>query len=270
MPITITHATTATKPNDPGKQVSANAWNEDHTIVGLGTAAEANIGTGSGDVAAGNHGHTTLGGVNFTDAISLPKAAGKGILVDSGYGWRDLIGDVTPKTNGVGAPTLDAITGNIRGFRYSPGDDGDIVFHIPHDYVPGTDLYLHPHWTHNGTNISGNLIINIFASFAKGHQQASFSSQISTTIVDAALNITNTPALFHRIPEIQLSTAGGSASMLNTSDLEVDGVILMHFDVNTIPTITGGTGEPYILTFDIHYQSSGIVGTKNKTPSFYA
>jgi hypothetical protein len=206
------------------------------------------------------------------NGIIIGKASGIGIKVDTStptFGWRDLIGDITPKTSGVGSPTLDTITGNIRGFRYSVGDDGDAIFHIPHDYVPGSDLYIHPHWTHNGTNISGSLVITIYASYAKGHQQASFSSQITTTITDAGLTIGNTPALWHRIPEIQLSTAGGSASMLNTSNIEVDGLILVHYDVGTIPTITGGSAEPFILTFDLHYQSTGVP-TKNKAPNFYA
>lgn len=220
---------------------------------------------------------------NFTDLrdgvnAALPGTTGTGVKLGTfgatTFGWRDLIGDITPKTSGLGAPTLDTITGNIRGFRYSAGDDGDIVFHIPHDYVPGTDLYLHPHWTHNGTDISGSLVITVYATYAKGHQQANFPAQITTTITDnnggTGLNITNTPALRHRIPEIQFSTAGGSASMLNTTNIEVDGLILVHYDVGTIPTITGGTGEPFLLTFDIHYQSTaGSASTKNKAPSFY-
>ena len=209
-----------------------------------------------------------------TDAM-LPGTSGTGVKVDSGgtpsFGWRDLIGDINPKSAGAGAPTLDTITGNIRSFRYSAGDDGDIVFHVPHDYAPGTDLFIHPHWTHNGTNISGSLVIAVYATYAKGHQQASFHTQKTLTITDGSLNIGNTPALRHRIPEVQLSTAGGSASQLDTSLLEVDGLILIHYDVGTIPTITGGTGEPFLLTFDLHYQSTaGSAATKNKSPNFYS
>lgn len=272
MSIEIRHATQTTKPNDANKDVSANAWNEAHQITGLGDAAAKNTGTGADEVAAGDHTHASLPGLALTDDLILPKTSGSGILIDPaapGYGWRDLVGDISPKTSGPGAPTLDTLTGNIRWFRYSAGDDGDAVFHLPHDYAPGTDLYLHPHWTHNGTNISGQLAVNAYLTYAKGHQQANFHAEKAITIVDASLNITNTPALRHRIPEIRISTPGGSSTELNTNDLEVDGLILLHFDVATIPTITGGSGEPFLLTFDIHYQSTGIP-TKNKAPSFYA
>lgn len=53
MAVVVTHAVTATAPNDPAKEVSSDAWNEGHTVTGLGDAAEKNVGTGAGDVAAG-------------------------------------------------------------------------------------------------------------------------------------------------------------------------------------------------------------------------
>src|SRR5690349_9100216 len=54
MAVSVTHATTATAPNDPAKEVSSDAWNEGHTITGLGTAAEADTGDfeAAGAVAA--------------------------------------------------------------------------------------------------------------------------------------------------------------------------------------------------------------------------
>lgn len=54
MAVSVTHATEATLPNDPTKEVSSDAWNEGHTVTGFGDAAEKNVGTGAGDVAAGN------------------------------------------------------------------------------------------------------------------------------------------------------------------------------------------------------------------------
>lgn len=206
------------------------------------------------------------------NGIVLGKASGTGIKVDTAsptYGWMDLIGNVTPKTTGAGSPTLDTVRGNIRAYRYSAGDDGDCEFHLPHDYAPGTDLYLHIHWCHNGTNISGNFITDVAATYAKGHNQAIFPAEVSAQISDSSLSLANCPQYQHRIAEIQLSTAGGSASKLDTNSLEVDGIILIHYDVNTIPTITAGSGEPFIIFIDIHYQSTRTA-TKNKAPSFYS
>lgn len=183
--------------------------------------------------------------------------------------WKDLIGDINPKSLGVGAPTLDTLTGNIRNWRYSVGDDGENIYHVPHDYAPGTDMFFHLHWTHNGTNISGSLVVEISMTYAKGHQQAAFHAQKTLILSDGPLTITNTPTLWHRITEVKMSTPGGSASKIDTNLIEVDGIIQMHYDVTTIPTITGGSGEPFMLTFDIHYEADRL-GTRRRAPDFYS
>lgn len=211
------------------------------------------------------------GGLAFPKLLLLNTAKLK--LTDSQggaeyYGWKDLLGDVTPKTSGGGSPQLATFRDGVRWFNYAAGDDGDMVFHIPHDYVPGTDLYLHPHWAHNGTNISGSIDIRLHLTYSKGHQQAAFHDDVEPHIVVSSLNLTNTPQYWHRIDEIKISQSGGSATLLNTDNIEVDGLILVHYDFDVIPTITGGSGKPFLFAFDLHYQASTPV-TKNKAPPFY-
>lgn len=216
---------------------------------------------------------TTSTAATLPAGIVVGKATQTGIKVDTStptWPWRDLIGDITPKTTGAGAPTLDTVQGNLRAFRYSATDDGDIIWHMPHDWVAGTNLYLHVHWTHNGTSISGSFVVDFYMTYAKGHNQAAFHTQKTLTITDGSLSIGAAPQYAHRIAEVQMSVSGGSASQLDTDILEVDGIIHVHYDVNTIPTISGGGATaPFILTIDIHYQSTGV-GTKGKAPNFYA
>lgn len=197
-------------------------------------------------------------------------AKGDGTAAADVVVWKDLIGDVTPKTSGVGAPALSVFRGNIRAFAYSAGDDGDIAFHLPHDYKLGSDIYLHMHWAHNGTAISGNLVTNFYVSYAKGHNQENFPAEITATISASTPNIATVPQYRHRIDEIKLSAAIPSVSQLDSDLLEPDGLILIHYDVATIPTISGGSpNEPFILFVDIHYQAD-MIGTKNKAPNFYS
>jgi hypothetical protein len=217
---------------------------------------------------------------NFTDlrdgvsGLQIPKTSGLGIKVDSlgtpTFPWRDLIGDITPKTFGVGAPALAVFRGgNTRAFFYSAGDDGDCIYHIPHDYVPGSDLFIHAHWSHNGTAISGNLIINLSFTYAKGHSQAIFPAETTRTIIVSTPDIATIPRYQHMVSETQISAASPSGSQIDSDDIEVDGLLLVHYDVGTIPTITGGApNEPCLFTLDIHYQSTGV-GTKAKVPNFY-
>ena len=41
MPVTVVHQTAATQPDSADGKISSNAWNEEHTLTGLGTMAEA-------------------------------------------------------------------------------------------------------------------------------------------------------------------------------------------------------------------------------------
>lgn len=203
--------------------------------------------------------------------LGFPSTSGTALTIAGEYGWKDLIGDVAGKFSGGTAPTQKLLFSTVRAWTYTAGDQGDLLFHMPHDYAPGTDLFLHFHWTHNGTNISGSFVINCFATYAKGHSQQAMIAPKTPTISLAGLNITNTPTLIHRIDEIQLSTPGGSATMLDTSQLEIDGLIMISFTTSTIPSISGsstGVNTPFLLSADLHYQTTGLP-TKNKAPNFY-
>lgn len=220
---------------------------------------------------------------NFTDlrdgvgGLQVPKTAGLGIKVDSTgtptFPWRDLLGEVAPKTSGVGAPTLAAFRGgNVRSYFFSSGDDIDLTYHIPHDYVPASDLFIHVHWSHNGTAISGSLVCNFYMTYAKGHNQAlngEFAAEANRTLTVSTPDIATIPRYRHRVDETQITAASPAASQIDSDIIEPDGVLLIHMDVTTIPTITGGSpNEPTIFTVDIHLQSTGI-GTKAKAPDFY-
>lgn len=208
--------------------------------------------------------------------LVLPTTSGtgvkKGTTASSAFGWRDLIGDVTPKTSGANSAQRNTWRGNVAWFSFGTNDLADLVYHFPHDWVPGTDVYIHVHWGHNGTNISGSLVINFYSMFARGFNQASlgtFPAEVNTTLTVGSLTIGNTPQYRHRTDEIQLSAASPTANQLDTDDFEVDGILMIGMKVTTIPSITGGAGEPFIFTVDLHYQSMGVETTKNKAPDFY-
>jgi len=216
------------------------------------------------------------GPATFQDKIIVPKEGGSGggaIQVDPNdptFSWRDIEGRIFLKTTGVGAPVLAVYRGgSVRQFAYAANDGGDGEYHIPHDYVLGSDLYIHAHWSHHGTGISGSFVLNYFITYAKGHNQANFSAEVAPVLTVLTPDIATVPQYRHRIDEIQLSAATPSVAQIDTDEIEPDGLILLHWDVNTIPTITGGaTNKPFIHYIDIHYQSTNI-GTKQKAANFY-
>jgi hypothetical protein len=221
--------------------------------------------TASGNVSGGN--------IVTTSNIIVPKTSGLGILVDTStptYPWMDLFGVLRPDTGGANAPTLSASRGGLcREYFYTAADKMDMDFHIPHDYLPNSDMFIHLHWGHNGTAISGSFVVTFAFTYAKGHQQSIFPVEKQIVMTVSTPNIATIPQHQHNISEVAFTSAGGSASLLDRALLEVDGIVQMNMTVTTIPTITGGSvNEPYICYADLHYQSTGI-GTKQKSPPFW-
>ena len=185
--------------------------------------------------------------------------------------WKDLLASVTVRGSGPTSPSLTAYRGgNIDQFAFSSGDEVMVEFHLPHDYAPGTDIYIHAHWSHNGTTITGNITWEHTFSYAKGHHQAIFPAEDTTSTTVATTDIATTPQYEHFIDEVQLSQTGGGASFIDSDDLEPDGLILVRTALTALPTITGGSpNEPFLHFVDLHYQAN-YIGTANKAPNFYA
>lgn len=209
---------------------------------------------------------TILGG----GGAVLDKTSGKGIKVDTTtptFGWRDLLGQI--RTRGVGSddPNDATYNGNIKAYQFSVGDECWVDYHIPHDYVPGTDIYLHFHWSHNSAIVTGGSVTwGADITYAKGHDQAAFPATVNITVVGNA----STTQYQHIITEVQISTSGGGANQIDTDNLEPDGVIMIrgYLSANNI-TSGGAVPDPFLHFKDIHYQSTNIA-TKNKVPDFYA
>jgi hypothetical protein len=215
--------------------------------------------------------------VIFEDNITLSKSINKGILVDIDaptFGWRDIVGQITPRANGGTAPTLTACRGgSVLSYAYQVNDWIDqIVFHMSYDYVPGTNICIHVHCGQNGTAIAGNFILQIYALWCKGFNQPNqiFEAEVTPNISETVTSVSTHPRWGHFISEIQLSNAGGDSTHIDVSKLEVDGIFLISAKVINIPTITGSASSnlPFIFTLDLHYQSTNIA-TKAKAPNFY-
>jgi len=213
----------------------------------------------------------TFAGAVFTDSITLPKTRGTGIKTDPAapaFGWRDIIGKVIPKATGAGSPTRAVYNGGAIGqYSFVANDVYDMEFHIPHDYAPGTDVYFHVHWSHTGTSISGNVVFDIYHTYAKGHNQAEFPAEKNLTVTYPTVDITTTPRYRHRIDESIMSGASATATLMDRDDIEPDGLVLATIKLTTLPTIGGG-GKLFIHTCDVHYQSTNEA-TKNKAPDFW-
>lgn len=219
----------------------------------------------------------TDGGISAVKSIQLgghlvvPKASTAGIKVDNTaptFGFADLLGDQFSRNTGATKPTLATYNGDIRAWQFGAGKEAYLSFHIPHDYVLGTEIFCHIHWSHDSTTVTGGtLTFKVSSVYAKGHGQAAFQS---TPAVGTFTGTASTTQYMHIISETSYSSSTPTGLQLDTDLLEPDGVIEMTFkmDVNNI-TSSAAVPNPFIHYVDIHYQTTGLIGTKDKVPDFY-
>jgi hypothetical protein len=205
----------------------------------------------------------------------LPKLSGSGIKVDFDaptFGFRDLLGEIKILSPGATDPTLVVFRDSIKAFSFSnvSTNEAHFHFHIPHDYVPGSDIFIHTHWSQNivdtggPAGVPGDVKWQFEISYAKGHNQAAFPASFITSVIATA----SSTQYQHIISEVQLSSLAPSATEIDSSIIEPDGLIMVRGFRD--PTDAADTLDqvPFLHYIDIHYQSTNMA-TKQKAPNFY-
>ncbi len=211
--------------------------------------------------------------------VIFDKASGNGIKVDTTtptFGFADIIGDQFSRNTGATKPTLAAYNGAVNAWQFGNGDEAFMSFHIPHDYVIGTDVFLHIHWSQNAAGATGGTVdFRYTAIYAKGHNQTSGSTFTATpkTALFSSIDINDGGSGLNQyqqhLTEVVISAATATAALFDRDDFEPDGVIEMTLEMDAT-NLTGTPSLPFIHFADIHYQSTGLIGTKDKVPDFYA
>ncbi len=208
------------------------------------------------------------------------KASGNGIKVDTAtptFGFADLIGDQFSKNTGGTKPTLTVYNGDVDAWQFANGDEAFMTYHIPHDNVAGTDIHLHIHWSQNAAGATGGTIdFKYTAIYAKGHNQDEAPGSFTSTPITAvfsSIDINDGGSGLNRyqqhLTEVTISAATATAALFDKDNFEPDGVIELTLEMTTT-NLTGTPSLPFIHYVDIHYQTTGLIGTKSRTPDFYA
>lgn len=295
---------------------------------------------------------SVTGGIAYDGGnIVLPKTSGVGIQVDPtspSFGWVDLLGAVHVRPSGGSSPSFTLYQGGI--YQYSFGTvsgETEVIneYHIPHDLLPGTDMYIHAHWSTIAAP-TGDVNWLFEMSYAKGYDQAVFEGfPGSGAPITVSVTQSSPTAFKHQIAEVQCCVSGGlispaavnvsitsgtatltAASALFTSAdigrtvrvigagvaagnldttvtaftsttqvtlganasttvtaqnafryrvldadvVEVDGIIISRCWRNSARAADTLNVAPFLHFVDIHYQSNGMLGTKQRNgPGFY-
>ncbi len=229
-------------------------WDDTNNVLGIGTAAPQE------KLAVNGH-------------IVFPKASTNGIKVDLAtptFGFADIIGDQFSKNTGGTRPTLTTYNGAVQAWLFGVADEAYISYHIPHDYVAGTEIFLHIHWSHIATTVTGGTVtFKATSIYAKAHNQAPFQS---VPAVGTFIGTSSTVQYQQILSEASYSASTPTGIQVDQDGLEPDGVIEMTFEVdaNNLTVSGGPVPDVFVHFVDIHYQTTGIIGTKDKAPDFYA
>ncbi len=199
---------------------------------------------------------THLTGLSLPSEIEAGKSKGR-IQVSDSDGWRDITSEINVRGGGATNPTWAQMgSGPFYAYNFSVNDECWMVFHIPHDIVPSSDFHLHAHWLPSGTNTQP-VKWQWSYMYAKGFNQEAMDPTGTTITAESAGPGT---AWQHMVTE--------TAAITIPTLTEPDGLLYCN-----IKRITNGgtdnTDSIFLLTADVHMQSTGIEATVNKAPNFY-
>ena len=220
------------------------------------------------------HGEVDTNFIDLRDGVNaqLPKVkGGGGIKVgDDGsatYPWQDLVPPIQVYGE-VGDATRATLVGGLKALQFAESDSAYLDFFVPHDHANNTDIYINVHWSHNGTLVTGGSVTWAAEfTYSKAHNQGAFPASSTISVVSPASTI----SLQHMTAEVLGSSPGGSATTVPTEDLEpgVISIARIYLDSNDMTVSGGGVPDPFLHGVTLHYQSA-TVGTKNKSPDFWA
>ena len=170
------------------------------------------------------------------------------------YGWNDLLFPGLTIVAGASAPDWAVLRDGINAYAYDAANPEQAwgSIHLLHDYVPGTDLYPHVHWTHNNVTPTGAVRWGLEYTIARGYEIDTFPA--STTIT---IDVTAGAQYAHHIEEF--------ASVSGTG-LVADTIMLFRiFREAGNAADTFGT-DAFLLHMDVHYQSDGRLTPERTQP----
>lgn len=153
--------------------------------------------------------------------------------------WKDLILPVTALTGGT-LPTFGVFSGDLRTYEFQTGDVLHGSFEIQHDYIEGSELYVHVHWAPSTTN-TGNCIFLFDYSIASVGTAFPVQAQLSATQAGGGV------ALQHQLATFTPTISGA---------IKIGNIIAFRL----VRTATGNTftGNAFVFSIGVHYKCDAL------------
>ena len=181
----------------------------------------------------------------------------------TGAGWRDYPFIIAPPEGSLYAPTYAVWEDDFRLLVFAPArrTDGEGTIHLDHDYISGTMVYPHHHWTLNTNNagVSRWLFTWKFARRADSPTGIIRFSAAQIIVVETAVPANS--AGLHMVSE----PATGSG--MYHPDFDVDTVIMLRVTRDGEHVNDTFEADAFSICGDAHARVDKI-GTTGRTPPF--
>lgn len=181
----------------------------------------------------------------------------------TGEGWNDLVSDVTIQP-GAAAPVPATFRDGLVLYAFPSDTIAECFanFHLRHDYVDGTMLYPHVHWSHNTTGV-GVVRWGVEWTFAR-------RADSPTGVI--AFGPTQTFYIEHDVAANEqyhhhVNESAEGAGIFH-ADLMVDTLVLCRFFRDAAHPNDTFPDHVFLLTVDLHYQCNSLA-TPLRTPPFF-
>jgi len=187
---------------------------------------------------------------NFTDLVGRVE------------GWNDLVQDVVVRAGTANAPAVNPYRDGLYAYAFDPDSVNECFtnFHFGHDYIPGSMVYPHVHWSPNTTS-TGVVRWGVEYTWARRHDSTGQTAFPASQTLYIETSIDNNHQYQHMVNE----SADGLG--IPGSTMEVDSIIMCRFFRDGSHVNDTFPDPVFLLSVDIHYQSL-VKTTPSRFPPF--
>ena len=196
--------------------------------------------------------------------MSQPKITGSQIFKE---GWSEMISPnvyIDPASP-PSSPDWETFRDGIKTYAFDDTTSQEAWWstHMPHDWIVGTPVFPHVHWSHIDASPSGTVRWGIEYTMARGYNLDAFPA---TQTIYLNVDTTGSAQYEHFISEVSESAGSPANGPIDMSTMDIDGT--MHFRIFRDADHSKDTfvGDAYVLFTDVHYQTDSSTTNERNYP----
>lgn len=166
----------------------------------------------------------------------------------TGTGWNDLVESVLVRS-GANSPSPTVFIGGITAYEFSPTTMNEcfVNFHMRHDYIAGTMVYPHVHWSHI-VDSTGVVRWGVEYSMARRNDSTGVVTFGATQTMYLEHNVALGETYQHEVTE----SADGTG--IDGSILQEDALVICRLFRDATHINDTYPDSVHLLSVDIHYE----------------